>query len=75
WSDKSAKWKQLARTLDLDRASLDRSNENDGTFWIDYDHFLMGFSNVDVCLAFPGLHAKSFDTNFPAKKATLRGMH
>ncbi|CAD7949985.1 unnamed protein product [Amoebophrya sp. A25] len=74
WSDKSGKWQQLARHLDLDRERLDRSLENDGTFWIDYDHFLMAFSNVDVCLAFPGLYARSFDTNFPQKKDTVRGV-
>jgi len=41
---------------------------NDGTFWIDYDNFLMGFSNVDVVLAFLGNHAKSFPSNFPPNK-------
>jgi Calpain family cysteine protease. len=41
---------------------------NDGTFWIDYDNFLMGFSNVDVVLAFLGNHAKSLPTNFPTNK-------
>jgi len=45
---------------------------NDGTFWIDYDNFLMGFSNVDVVLAFQGNHAKSFVSNFPPKKSNHR---
>jgi len=52
--------------------SLERTMENDGTFWIDYDSFLMGFSNVDVVLAFQGNHAKSFASNFPPKKSTHR---
>jgi len=51
---------------------LKRTMENDGTFWIDYDSFLMGFTNVDVVLAYQGNHAKSFATNFPDKKSTHR---
>ena len=43
------------------------TGENDGTFWMDYDNFLMAFQVVDVCLAFRGQHAKSFQTNFPPK--------
>eukprot|EP00959_Pyramimonas_sp_CCMP1952_P218192 4564000-Pyramimonas_sp.AAC.1 len=45
---------------------------NDGTFWIGYDDFLMGFSNVDVVLAFEGNHAKSFGANFPNKTSPHR---
>lgn len=51
---------------------LKRTMKNDGTFWIDYDSFLMGFHNVDVVLAFEGNHAKSFATNFPVKKSNHR---
>jgi len=53
-------------------AAFERTMENDGTFWIDYDSFLMGFSNVDVVLAFQGNHAKSFSSNFPMKKSGHR---
>ena len=48
--------------------TFERTYQNDGTFWIDYDNFLMGFSNVDVVLAFEGHHAKSFHSNFPIDK-------
>ena len=51
---------------------LERTMRNDGKFWIDYDSFLMGFSNVDVVLAFLGNHAKSFSSNFPPKKSNHR---
>ena len=50
------------------RGTFERTHQNDGTFWIDYDNFLMGFSNIDVVLAFEGHHAKSFHSNFPALK-------
>lgn len=51
---------------------LKRTMVNDGTFWIGYDDFLMGFSNVDVVLAFEGNHAKSFGANFPNKTSPHR---
>ena len=51
---------------------LKRTMKNDGTFWIDYDSFLMGFHNVDVVLAFQGNHAKSFGSSFPIKKSNHR---
>jgi hypothetical protein len=51
---------------------LERTMVNDGCFWIDYDSFLMGFTNVDVVLAFEGNHAMSFDTNFPTKLSNHR---
>jgi len=57
---------------DIDTQFLHRTMKNDGTFWIDYDHFLMGFSNVDVVLAFLGNHAKSFVSNFPIKTSNHR---
>jgi hypothetical protein len=46
--------------------------KNDGSFWIDYDNFIMAFHNVDVVLAFLGNHSKSFSSNFPAKKSNHR---
>lgn len=69
FSDKSSKWTDL---LLASGVSLPRTMANDGTFWIDYDNFLMGFSNIDVVLAFQGNHAKSFATNFPPKKSNHR---
>ncbi len=45
WSDASAKWSQ-----DLP-AALERTGVNDGTFWMDLTHFVMGFQLVDVCIA------------------------
>jgi hypothetical protein len=64
FSDRSATWEKL---IEHGGASLTRSLRNDGTFWIDYDNFLMAFYNVDVVLAFKGNHAKSFQSNFPSK--------
>ena len=68
WSDSSAKW--------ADVVSSSRGNErtgvNDGTFWIDFTHFLMGFSRVDVCVAAEKPRAASFRNAFPAKKEPWR---
>jgi Calpain family cysteine protease/Ubiquitin interaction motif len=69
FSDKSSIWEKL---LVHSGVSLPRTNANDGTFWIGYDDFLMGFSNVDIVLAFQGNHAKSFSTNFAPKKSNHR---
>jgi calpain-15 len=57
WSDRSPIWEELleCQSRNLGRGDgLQRSMTDDGTFWIDYDSFLMGFSNVDVVLAFKG---------------------
>ena len=77
WSDKSQKWQTLLRpSISSECSSLSQhdlcSMQNDGMFWMDYDHFLMGFHLVDVCLAFPNLHAKSFLTSFPPKQNPFR---
>lgn len=77
FSDNSSTWERLLshqtdQSRRSDESPLTRTMENDGTFWIDYDSFLMGFSNVDVVLAFQGNHAKSFSSNFPAKKSPHR---
>ncbi|KAH8060430.1 calcium-dependent cysteine-type endopeptidase [Aureococcus anophagefferens] len=59
-----------------DVVSSSRGNErtgvNDGTFWIDFTHFLMGFSRVDVCVAAEKPRAASFRNAFPAKKEPWR---
>ena len=41
------------------------SGDNDGIFWIDYTHFLLGFSRVDLCFAYKGWCAHSFKNFFP----------
>eukprot|EP00439_Symbiodinium_sp_Y106_P073512 s243_g13.t2 len=43
WSDKSAEW------TDRLSSELGCTGVDDGTFWMDYTHFLMGFQVVDVC--------------------------
>jgi len=85
FSDRSGIWEKLLQHQepgglggggfdDNDGATpaLHRTMKDDGIFWIDYDSFLMGFSHVDVVLAFVGNHAKSFTSNFPAKKSNHR---
>ena len=52
---------------------FERTCVDDGTFWIDYTKFMMGFSHVDVCFAFKNWHAQSFTNHFPAdRKTSLR---
>ena len=81
FSDNSAAWEKLLKyrkegmlssSQGLDSPGLQRTMKNDGTFWIDYDHFLMGFSNVDVVLAFQDICAMSFTSNFPLKRDNIR---
>lgn len=78
FSDKSDVWlkllknKQMGPHDDTDMADLDRSGCDDGKFWISYFDFLLGFSNVDVVLAFRGNCARSFRCNFPEKKSNHR---
>lgn len=82
FSDHSDVWEKLLKhqrnwiSADSEAtvASLERTMRNDGKFWIDYDSFLMGFTNVDVVLAFLHNHAKSFGTNFPPKRSNHRCM-
>lgn len=71
WSDKSAEWQQLLYRHN----ELERSNVDDGTFWIDLTHFIMAFGDVDVCFARTekdGYHAKSFENAFPLRKSVMR---
>ena len=73
--NKHDNWKESKGMVDLttpQSPELKRTMINDGTFWIDFDSFLMGFSNVDVVLAFQGNHAKSFSSNFPIKTSNHR---
>ena len=57
-ANKNVDWKESKGMVDLtvmapQSPELKRTMVNDGTFWIDYDSFLMGFSNVDVVRAPP----------------------
>lgn len=38
--------------LASDGGGFERTGIDDGTFWIDFTKFMMGFSHVDVCFAF-----------------------
>jgi len=76
-ANKNVNWKESKGMVDLtvmapQSPELKRTMVNDGTFWIDYESFLMGFSNVDVVLAFQGNHAKSFGSSFPIKTSNHR---
>jgi hypothetical protein len=74
FSDRSGVWEKLLKHKQYDSqvSDLERTMRDDGTFWIDYDSFLMGFSNVDVVLAFRGNCARSFQCNFPEKRSNHR---
>ncbi|CAK9025451.1 unnamed protein product, partial [Durusdinium trenchii] len=66
WSDKSAEWTESLSS------ELGCTGVDDGTFWMDYMHFLMAFQVVDVCLAHRGWHAASFSNAFCAKSSGSR---
>lgn len=67
WSDSSRAWADVVAAAGLERTGVD-----DGTFWMDVTHFMMGFSIVDVCLAHRGWHARSFANAFPERKSACR---
>jgi len=66
WSDASAKWSGLLSP------GLERSGVDDGTFWMDLTHFVMGFQLVDVCMAYRNWHARSFTNAFCARACPVR---
>jgi len=66
WSDGSAQW-QCAFARELGPTGI-----NDGTFWMDLTHFILGFQIVDVCRAHHGWHARSFDTSFGLRTGASR---
>lgn len=76
FSDGDAIWEKLLasrrQNMHANSPALERTMKEDGIFWIDYESFLLGFSNVDVVLAFEGNHAKSFRSNFPLKTSNHR---
>ena len=71
WSDASDKWASVIRDADGGR-SASATGESDGTFWIDWTHFLMGFSIVECCLAYRGWHCRSLPNAFPPSKSVWR---
>ncbi|KAK3279928.1 hypothetical protein CYMTET_12209 [Cymbomonas tetramitiformis] len=74
WSDASAAWSDelLAGMAGAGGEGLERTGVDDGTFWMDLTHFVMGFSLVDVCLAPRGWHARSFPNAFPPRGGCWR---
>eukprot|EP00899_Mesostigma_viride_P008719 jgi/Mesvir1/17849/Mv12933-RA.1 len=67
WSDASSNWATL-----LSSSGLERTGVDDGTFWMDLTHFVMGFSIVDVCFAFPDWHTRSLPNAFCAPTSPWR---
>mgnify|MGYP002803532134 FL=1 len=66
WSDQSTEWTESLSS------ELGCTGVDDGTFWMDYTHFLMAFQVVDVCLAHRGWNAASFANAFCAKSSGSR---
>jgi len=73
WSDKSAKWSSLLFPCGegSQGEELERTGVDDGTFWMDWTHFLMGYSRIDVCYAHQDWHCKSLENMFPANQDKL----
>ena len=68
WSDKSTNWSRVlfppgegSQGDEIERPT----GVDDGTFWMEYTTFMMGFSRVDVCFAHRGWHARSLPSTFP----------
>ncbi|CAE8708106.1 unnamed protein product, partial [Polarella glacialis] len=57
WSDASVEWTESISS------ELGRTGVDDGTFWMDYIHFLMAFEVIDVCYANRDFHSLSFQSN------------
>lgn len=66
WSDASVLW------TDRLACELGRTGVDDGTFWMDYVHFLMAFEVVDVCYSHCNWHAKSFTNYFCDRADRIR---
>jgi hypothetical protein len=67
WSAQSGKWASVLAAEGIERTAAD-----DGTFWIDWTHFLMGFTVVECCLAYRGWHCRSFANAFPHRTSAWR---
>ena len=76
WGDSSAKWSELVAasdSQDSEPAPLERTGENDGTWWIDLTHFVMAFALVEVSLAHrEGWHSGSLPNAFGSKTSLTR---
>jgi hypothetical protein len=79
WSDRSGKWASVIRDADGGGGGGGGaggggggSGVDDGTFWIGWTHFLMGFSVVECCLAYRGWHCRSLPNAFPHTKSVWR---
>jgi len=73
WGDASAKWKDLVAASG--DPALERTWENDGTWWIDLTHFVMAFELVEVSMAHRahvGWSSASFANVFCAKSSRTR---
>merc|ERR1711988_1632990 len=56
WSDQSSAWtteiaSQIARSGDARGEGVAPTGVEDGTFWMDYPHFLSAFQVLEVCKA------------------------
>eukprot|EP00930_Biecheleria_cincta_P054773 TRINITY_DN4117_c0_g3_i1.p1 TRINITY_DN4117_c0_g3~~TRINITY_DN4117_c0_g3_i1.p1 ORF type:complete len:1072 (-),score=160.66 TRINITY_DN4117_c0_g3_i1:138-3233(-) len=69
WSDRSSAWtaeiaSQLAASEGSSGEAIVPTGVEDGTFWMDYPHFLSAFQVVEVCKAHRGWHTRSFENAF-----------
>ena len=74
WSENSEKWASVLRSEGSARGEErpGGTGKDDGTFWIDWTHFLMGFTVVECCLAYRGWHCASLPNAFPKTKSVWR---
>lgn len=71
WSDQSSQWSDLL-FAGAEGAQLSRTGVDDGTFWIDFTHFMMAFCLVDVSFAYTDWHCRSFPNTMPVAKDQWR---
>jgi len=77
--DGGSEWKGMFSDSDhtvggFGQAELNRTGKQDGTFWMNYRDFLMGFCLVDVSLAYRGICSVSLERNlFPVKDKSCNG--
>jgi hypothetical protein len=72
WSRHSDKWASVVSIGQGGSPGAVHSGHDDGTFWMDWTHFLMGFSVVEVCLAYRGWHCRSLPNSFPNRNSMWR---
>ena len=64
--------KMMASVLKTGEDRPAGTGKDDGTFYIDWTHFLMGFTVVECCLAYRGWHCSSLPNAFPNTKSVWR---